>query len=167
MLIKVNSPIKEGETVFRRKRANDRIRVHEGGNLHLERMYASGGMVVSVFHNYLTNKEEVKYDSIEHALEKYYAMREMRENSPEWVDEGLMPAILKAVRAAQRQTDEDRNISVDMGDPTPDDIEEECTQIESIILEARRNDPELDREMTRAEIEFAKSKNKSKETKTY
>ena len=157
MLLKINSPIQEGETFFKRKHANQRIKVHQGGTLHMERMYASGGMVISVFHNYVTNKEESKYDSISAALEKYQAMREMREKSPDWVDEGMMPAILKAVRAAQRQESESRGLVEAMPDPSEEDIEKECGVISEQIAAARNRDPELDAEMTKLE-----KQNKSK-----
>ena len=136
--------------------------MHEGGTLHLERIYASGAMVVSVFHNYVTNSEEVKYDSIKHAIEKYKYMRDMRADTPEWVDDRLGPAILKAVRAAQRQENEGRGLVVDMGDPTEEDIERECGVIGAMIAEARNNDPELDAEMTQIERE-GKKKNKKKD----
>jgi len=159
MLLRINSPIMEGETSFRRiENPKYRKEVYQGGTLHLERIYASGGFIISVFNNYATNAEESKYDTIETAMEKYHAMVEMRENSPEWVDEGLMPAILKAVRAAQRQISENRGIAEDLGDPSLDDIEEECGKIEAAIAQARAADPELDKEMTQAEMVYAKSK---------
>ena len=158
MLININNPIMDGETIFKRVGSKYRTKVHEGGTLHLERMYASGGMVVSVFHNYATNKEEFKYDSIQHALEKYESMAEMRENSPEWVDEKMLPAILKAIRAAQRQEANNQGFIVDLGDPTEEDIEAECGKISQFIADARNSDPELDREMTKIEMEASKIK---------
>jgi len=114
-------------------------------------MYASGGMVVSIFHNYITNKEEAKYDSVESALGKYQAMCEMREKSPEWVDEGLLPAVLKAIRAAQKQTAEDRGIVKQMTDDTFIDVEEESAYMANLIAEERAKDPELDAEMSAVE----------------
>lgn len=158
--IKNNGPIIEGETSFRRKRPKDRKKVHEGGNLHLERIYATGGMVASVFHNYITNAEEIKYDSVETALEKVKYMKEMQEDTPEWVDDGIIPAILKALACAQRQNSEKRGIIMSVDDPSSMDIEEECGEIGAMIAEARRNDPELDEEMTRAEMKMSKSKRK-------
>ena len=158
MLIKINGGGAKGETIFRRKRPKDRKFVHEGGNLHLARMYAQGGMVVSVFNNYLTNQEETKYDSVQSALDKYKAMAEMRENSPEWVDEGLMPAILKAIRAAQLQNNEGEGIVINSGDVTDEelaeieDVDEEFAKISAFIAEQRKNDPELDKEMTLVEM---------------
>lgn len=159
MQIKVpGAAVEQGSTSFRRiTKEKDRKKVHQGGMLHLERIYASGAMVVSVFHNYATNKEEVKYDSIKAALDKYNYMREMREKTPEWVDEKIMPAILKAIRAAQRQENEGLGLVVDMGDPTEEDIERECGVIGALIAEARNNDPELDAEMTRVEKAAGKS----------
>jgi hypothetical protein len=160
MLIKVNSGYHDGETIFKRKRAKDRKYVYEGGDLHLERIFARGGMIISVYHNYVTNQEEEKYMSIKTALEKYQQMAEMRENSPEWVDEHFLPAILKAIRAAQRQENEGQGIAVDMGDPSLEDIEAECGELSALIAEARKNDPELDKEMTIIEMEAAKEKRK-------
>lgn len=123
-------------------------------------------MIVSVFHNYATNKEEFAYDTIHSALEKYRSMAEMRQSSPEWVDEGLMPAILKAVRAAQRQEAEGRGLVEDMGDPTLEDIEEECNEIAALIAQARKDDPELDEEMTRAEMDEARKRTAAKAAKS-
>ena len=160
MLININSTIIDGETIFRRKRPKHRKHVYEGGELHLERMYASGGLVVSVFHNYRTNAEEVRYLSIKDAITKYEEMSEMRHNSPEWVSEHMLPAILKATRAAQRQEAEAQGFITDLGDPTEDDIEEVCREMEAEILKARQTDPELDKEMTMIEMEGAKEARK-------
>lgn len=162
MLININSPIIDGETVFKRKRLKNRIHVYEGGELHLERMYASGGLVVSVFHNYKTNAEELRYLSIKDAISKYEEMRDMRQNTPEWVSEHMLPAILKAIRAAQRQEAEAQGFIVDLGDPTEDDIEEMSREIAAEIAKARQADPELDEEMTRIEMEGAKNAIKKK-----
>lgn len=164
MQIKINNPATEqGATHFRRiTKEKDRKFVHQGGNLHLERIYASGGMVVSVFHNYLTNQEEEKYDSIQSALNKYNYMREMRDKTPEWVDEGILPAILKAVRAAQRQVNDSNNIVTDMGDPTEEDIERECGVLAAEIAAARAADPELDEEMSKVEKEAERGKRKKR-----
>ena len=159
-VIKINGAVVEGETIFRRKKLSQRKKVHEGGSLHIERIYASGGMVVTVFHNYVTNEEEPKYDSIGHALEKVVSMREMQKNSPEWVDDRLVPAVLKAISAAQRQENENRGIIINVDDPGIEDIAEECGELESEIARAREADPELDREMTEMEMDMSKEKRK-------
>lgn len=163
MYINVKTPaVEQGETTFRRiTKEKDRKKVQQGGTLHLERIYASGGMIVTEFHNYVTNQLEVKHDSIGHALEKFEAIRDMQRKSPDWVDDGLPAAILKAVRAAQKQINEGNGIVEDMGDPTLEDIEEECAEISALIAQARAADPELDAEMTAIEKE-AKKKNKVK-----
>ena len=154
MLIQSNYPVVEGFTSFKRKAPERRKAVHEGGSLHMESIFASGGMVVSIFHNYKTNKEEISTMTIQTALERYKGMVEMRRNSPEWVSEEMLPAILKAIRAAQRQTNEMRGVITDMGDPSLDDIEKECGVIEGMLAKARAADPELDAEMTAIENKF-------------
>jgi hypothetical protein len=84
-------------------------------------------------------------------------MREMREKAPEWVDDGMMPAILKAIRAAQRQISRGQGLVQSMGDPSEDDIEKECGFLNSFIAEQRNSDPELDKEMTKLEKEVGKA----------
>lgn len=157
MLIKTVPKIKAGETIFQRVQPKNRKAVHEGGNLHLERIYASGGMVVSVFHNYDTNQEEQRFHTVETAFERYRQMADMRENAPEWVDEDLLPAILKAVRAAQLQNAEGDGIirSVEAADPeevlAEEDLDKLSHEIGNEIELARKMDPELDAEMKAVE----------------
>lgn len=152
MIIKSVNPIMAGETHFKRKRPKDRIRVHEGGNLHLERVYASGGFVVSVYHNYATNKEETRMHSVETALERYKEMADMRDNSPEWVDTRMLPALLKATRAAQLQQNRGDGLVMEVPDELDDgDIDRAVGDLAAAIAEARRRDPALDEEMRAVE----------------
>ena len=163
MLIKVNNPIQDGLTTFKRKHPKHRIKVHQGGNMHLDAIYASGGMVVSVFHNYLTDKEESKTDSIKSAIGKLEYMREMRDKTPEWVDEGLIPALMKAIRAAQKQVAAGMSVFEELGDPTLDDIEEECAFLNAYIYSERVKDKELDAEMARMEKEASRKASNKKD----
>lgn len=159
MLIKTTPKIKAGETIFQRVRPKNRKAIHEGGNLHLERMYASGGMVVSIFHNYDTNQEEQRFHTVDTAFERYKQMADMRESSPEWVDEKLLPAILKAIRAAQLQNAEGDGLirSVEPADPEEILVESDWEELERRIGDeialARKTDPELDAEMKAVEAE--------------
>jgi hypothetical protein len=158
----------EGETIFSRKQERYQKFVHEGGDTHIERIYASGGMIVTILHNYATNDIETRYLSIDTAMERFYSLRDMRRNSPEWVSEDLLPAILKAVKAAQKQQSLGLSIFTDVGDAPLDegDIEGEMEEIWAAINEERAKDPELDAQMRDIETNGAKSFHMSEGSKS-
>ena len=146
-----------GETIFKkRKQAKNRTKLHQRGLQHVDRMYATGGMVVTVIHNYETNQEEIKYLDIPEAIERYHTLREMVDSKNldrSVVDtEELLPAILKAIRAAQLQEKQGKGILLKEEELTANDIEAIEAEISGFIAEARKNDPELDKEMTLIEM---------------
>ena len=112
--------------------------------MHIDRMYAQGGFVVVQMLNYKTNEMEKRMLAPEEAA---FRMQSLRETTPsEYMPADLSGAVVKACMAAKRQTIEGENEFYKLNQAgTVDDIKDELYRE---ITETRKNDPELDEEMS-------------------
>ena len=138
-----------GETIFGKiiTRNSD-----EQGMLHIDRIYAQGGFVIDQMLNYKTNEMEKRMLAPEEAA---WRIDNIRRTTPaEYMPDGLTDAVIKACMAAQRQTLDGENEFYKMNQAQ--NVEEITAQIYQEVAEARKNDPELDEEMRKIELEAKK-----------
>ena len=144
MIIKNGAKLFEGETFFSRK--INKFMIKDKTSIFIDRIYARAGMVVIEYLNYNTNKGEFLYLKPEEAIARIRAIMNM---NPEWVQDGLLPAVMKAYGCALNQTADGYSKIFKEIDY---DVEEQSAELEEALKQARIADPELHAEMCKVEI---------------
>jgi len=145
MKIIIGKNLYEGETFFSRKITT--IKLAEKGQLFIDRIYARGGMVVVEYLDYNKNISDTKYLTPEECQERLLTLADLPEA---WKDERLIPAIIKATRAAKQQTVDGYSATYQAEDW---DVETLAREMEEQIKQERIDDPELHEEMCKIERE--------------
>jgi hypothetical protein len=148
IIIKAKLPVSADSRFIRRHTITTADGEQHSG-IFIDRVYAKGGFVITEYTDVKKDKQDTKFMSPGEAARRGLTLSKAPKNL---VQDGLVEAIMKAAYAARQQTLHGANPLFELNKQDELNPDELIREIEEEIRQARRNDPELDEEMSRIEL---------------